>query len=251
MTASAPALPDAAIEWMAHRPAARRPRGLLLGRASSPVATLVARSGDPLVAADPSTAGVRALLRRAPHAVPTVARPERLPFVPTSFDTVWVHQAFHTLIPAVLPEIARVLVPGGHLAVSYLARDDSVPWVRRLAALLQAVDAHAMSSDYGMGAVDLVAESPFFTDLERRNFRLWVPVSRIDLLNMVARRFPALPQAELATLMVAVGQLYESSAREPQPLLLPYQVACWRARVDHDEFTSQLRLPDEGLSIPL
>lgn len=251
-SASSPAFPAAALDWLAPRPTGRRPRSLLLGRATAPVAALLAAGGDPLVAADASRAGLRPLLARAPRALPIVARPERLPFVPTSFDAVWIHQSFHTLLAnAVLPELARVLVPGGHLAISYTVRDDTVPWVRRLAALVQTVDPRAMTGDHGMESVDAVAASPFFETLETRSFRLWLPISRIALLTMVAARFPDHPAEELAPLMVGVGELYESSARVPEPLLLPYRVACWRARVDHDEFTSQLRLPDDGLTISL
>ena len=46
-------------------------------------------------------------------------------------------------------------------------------------------------------------------------------------------------------------QLYESSARNPEPLLQPYSVLCWRARVDHSELSGLLRLPAEGLQITL
>lgn len=252
-SASSPAFPAAAFDWLSPTTTAgRRPRSLLLGRAAAPVAALLARGDDPLVAVDPSRAGLRSLLARSPRALPVVARPERLPFVPTSFDTVWIHQSFHSLLAnAVLPELARVLVPGGHLAISYLARDDSVPWVRRLAALVQTVDPAAMTSGHGMDSVDAVADSPFFEPPEVRTFRLWVPIARIDLLNMVAARFSDLAPDQLSPLMVRVGDLYESSARVPEPLLLPYRVTCWRARVDHDEFTSQLRLPDDGLTISL
>lgn len=250
-SASSPAFPAAALDWLA--PTAPRPRHLVLGRAGTPIAALLAgRAEEPLVACDPSRAGLRTLVTRAPGALPIVARPERLPFVPTSFDAVWVHQSFHTLIPgAVLPEFARVLAPGGHLAISYLSRDDSVPWVRRLAGLMQEVDPTAMAGSYGTDTVAAVAESPFYPDVEHRTFRLWIPIARIGLLNMVAARFPDLEPERLSRLMVDVGDLYESSARVPEPLLLPYQVSCWRARVDHDEFTSQLRLPDDGLTIPV
>jgi hypothetical protein len=37
-----------------------------------------------------------------------------------------------------------------------------------------------------------------------------------------------------------VGELYDSSARSPEPLLLPFQASCWRAMVDH----SQLSMAD-------
>ncbi len=253
MTTSQPAFPAAALDWLLPAPHAQA-RSLLLGRATAPIAVALARRPDAagaFVAADPSRAGLRTLLAVAPAAIPTVAHPTRLPFVPTAFDAIFVHQSFHTVAPSVLPEFARVLRPGGHLAISYLTRDDSVPWVRRLAALMQEVDPTAMQGAYGTESVDAVAASPFFPTVEHRAFRLWVPIARVGLLDMVAKRFPDLEPGRLTALMVAVGELYESSARAPEPLLLPYQVACWRAQVDHDEFTSQLQLPDDGLAIRL
>ena len=36
-----------------------------------------------------------------------------------------------------------------------------------------------------------------------------------------------------------------------EPLLLPYQVRCWLAEVDHTELTAPLDLPDDGLQITL
>lgn len=243
------AFPEAAIDWLVDR---HHARVLTLGRgAGALLPSLVARGhAVTSVAEDPGD--VHTLVRRAQRILPLAARPDHLPLVPAAFDAVLVHQGLHELpLPQALGEAARVLRPDGHLAVSYTMRDDSVPWVRRLAALLHGVDPAAMTSDYGSSSVEVLAASPFFPDVEHRSFRLWVPVSRIDLMTMVAGRFPDLAEDRLSDLMRDVGTLYETSARAPQPLLLPYQVACWRARVDHDEFTSQLALPDEGLSIPL
>lgn len=248
---SSSAFPAAALDWLRARPTGRRPRSLLLGRSAAPVGAQLARLGEPLIAVDPDPAGVRALLRRAPQAIPFAARPERIPLVPTSIDTVWIHQSFHTLTPENLTELARILVPGGHLAISYITRDDSVPWVRRLAAIVRAVDPTAMTDAHGAGSLATLGDSPFFEDPEERGFRLWVPIARVGLLDMVAARFPDLPPERLAPLMTQVGELYESSARVPEPLLLPYRVLCYRVAVDHDEFTSQLRLPDDGLTISL
>lgn len=251
-TPSQPAFPRAAVDWLFGKTVSPAGRLLILRRGSAPLAAELAASGHRLVVSDTSRAGVRPLLHRAAHALPVVADPGRLPFVPTAFDAVAVHQSLHTLpLETALPEIARVLKPGGHLGISFTIRDDSVPWVRRLTALIRSVDPNAMTGDYGMHAVDAVTESPFFPEIERRNHRLWVPISRVDLLAMVASRFPDLDAERRGALMAEVGALYESSARAPQPLLLPYQVACWRAAVDHTEFTSQLRLPDDGLTIPL
>ena len=78
-------------------------------------------------------------------------------------------------------EIARVLRPGGHLAVVYQTRDDTVPWVRRLMGILQRVDPSAMQGAYGDASVAEVGESPYFRGLERRDFRTWVPTTREGL----------------------------------------------------------------------
>ena len=252
---SQPAFPQAALDWLAPLGADGRalpaPRILLLGRSVAPLATLLDRRGASLVACDSSRAGVRALLNRAPRALPTVATPERLPFTPLAFDAVHVHQSLHTLPAGALASIARILAPGGHLAVSYTVRDDSVPWVRRLTALLRDVDARAMAGAYGTESIDRLEASPYFADVTERSHRLWVPISRVDLLGMVARRFPDLEQERLSRLMSDVGELYENSARPPEPLLLPYRVACWRASVDHSEFTSQVTPPDDAVPIRL
>ncbi|WP_082034706.1 class I SAM-dependent methyltransferase [Nigerium massiliense] len=241
--------PSAAIDWLV--PGSRE-HVLALGRNCAPLLPHLAATGHHLTANDPDPAGVRAMLGRAPAALPTVSEAIRMPFVPGAFDTVLINQSLHTLdLPRALPEIARVLIDGGTLAVSYTVRDDSVPWVKRLAALMQSIDSEAMTGDYGGDSVAELARSPFFPDLERKNFRLWVPIARVGLLEMVARRFPDLAEDRRADLLADVGRLYEASARVPEPLLLPYQVACWRARVDHSEFSTPIRLPDRGLSISL
>lgn len=243
--------PDSALEWLA--PTQLQDAHILaFGRSTAPVVRRLAHWQARLVVADVDTQGVRSLSSAAPRAVTTVARPEALPFVPCAFDAVFVHQNLHTFgVEATLNEFARVLVPAGRLAVSWTVRDDSVPWVRRLIALMRDVDPAAMQGNYGTEVVTALDTSPYFTDVESRSARLWVPIARVDLLAMVAKRFPNLDPERRTRLMSDVGALYESSARPPAPLLLPYRVACWRATVDHTEFTSALDLPDSGLPIRL
>lgn len=250
-TLGAQAFPDAACEWLApdHTDS---PRFLVFGRTTSPLLKRLTQTSDDVAIADTTPAGVRSLVRQAPRAVPAVANPSALPFIPCTFDAVFCHQNLHTYpVEAALEEFARVLAPGGRIAVSWTVRDDSVPWVRRLSALMQAVDPEAMRGDYGTAAAGALESSPFFSNVEHRNVRLWVPIARVDLLDMVAQRFPNLDPNRRTTLMAKVGELYESSARPPAPLLLPYQVSCWRADVDHTEFTSSIDVPDLGLPISL
>jgi SAM-dependent methyltransferase len=134
-----------------------------------------------------------------------------------------------------LSEIARVLRPGGHLAVAYNTRDDTVPWVRRLTALLQQNDPDAMRGDYGIESLGDVTDSPYFSELVRRDFRNWVPITRKGLVSMVERRpsMTRLDPARRQALLDEVAALYDSIARPPEPLLLPYRASCWRAEVDH------------------
>lgn len=246
---SSSAFPAAALDWLIDAPTARV---LALGRTCAPLMPMLAARGDRLTANDPDPAGVRTLLERAPGALPTVSDADRMPFVPCAFDTVVANQSLHTLdLAKALPEIARVLRPGGHLAVAFAVRDDSVPWVKRLVALMQSIDPDAMTGDYGDHSVEELTASPFFPEIEKKSFRLWVPIARVGLLEMVARRFPDLDDERRTALLDEVGRLYESSARVPEPLLLPYRITCWRAYVDHSEFSAPLRVPDPGLPITL
>ena len=161
---------------------------------------------------------------------------ESLPYLSCHFDVVTSSQNLHKFAPGLaLSEIARVLRPGGHLAVAYNTRDDTVPWVRRLTALLQQDDPEAMRGDYGIESLSDVTDSPYFGELVRRDFRNWVPITRKGLVSMVERR-PSTARLDVArreALLAEVAGLYDSIARPPEPLLLPYRASCWRAEVDH------------------
>jgi predicted O-methyltransferase YrrM len=67
------------------------------------------------------------------------------------------------------------------------------------------------------------------------DFRNWVPITRKGLVSMVERRpsMTKLDPARRQALLDEVAGLYDSIARPPEPLLLPYRASCWRAEVDH------------------
>ena len=69
------------------------------------------------------------------------ATAERLPVRSASVDAVAVGQAFHWFdAPVALAEIARVLRPGGTLALLWNDRDNRVPWVDAVTAAIHAHD---------------------------------------------------------------------------------------------------------------
>ena len=95
------------------------------------------RAGRAVVAVEP-LGEMLAQLRLSLPAVPCLqAAAEALPFADGSFAGVTVAQAFHWFdAPSALAEIARVLEPGGVLAMVWNVRDESVPWVRELTDLV-------------------------------------------------------------------------------------------------------------------
>lgn len=241
------AFPSAAVEWLT----AAAGSVLAVGAPSFGPATRF----NPqlhrltLVARDPAHL---ARVRRDSATVAVAAAPDALPFIPCLFDRVIVVDTLHGLPPRLaLAEFARVLRPGGGLVVVHTDRDDSVPWVRRLAGIVRRVDPQAMSGTARSATVSALHDNPYFPMLQRREFRRWVPMARPGLLAMV-RRLEGFATAdpELAESVLAqAGALYDQVARVPDPLLLPYTITCWQGMVDHTELTAPLETDDAGLRI--
>jgi SAM-dependent methyltransferase len=228
------------------------PRRVLdLGSGTGSFAAMLRDAGHEVFCLDRDVNQVARLPDRLGTRLHVAGQVESLPFLSCNFDVVTASATLHRFAPGLaLTEIARVLMPGGHLAVVYNTRDDTVPWVKRLSMLLQEVDPQAMRGDFGIESLNAVAESPYFAGLEQRNFRNWVPITRPRLLAMVEQR-PAVRQLDpqrRAQLLADVGTLYDNSARPPDPLLLPFQTSCWRAEVDHtkiaidDDMTDALQI---------
>ncbi len=239
-----------ALDWLV---GASQGPTLILGLSSAAFASGL-RGRHRLTLVDRDRDAVSELLRRAPSGLPMVAAAEALPLAPCSFDRVLLAQNFHTFAPGLaLSEFARVLRPGGRLGISYTVRDDSVPWVKRLVAVVRRYDPDAMAGAYGTESLEALTDSAYFPQIDTRSFRRWVPIDRPGLVDMVARTAVAkqLDDQTRATLLDEVGAVYDNSARKPEPLLLPYRVSCWSAEVDHTELTAPLDLPDSGLRIPL
>ncbi|SHJ22493.1 Methyltransferase domain-containing protein [Tessaracoccus bendigoensis DSM 12906] len=242
-------IPSDAIEWLS---AWRGVRALVLAEDAAWPRRLD-RAGHHIfvMSDDPDLA---AQLNPLPRINAFVARPEAIPTDPFQFEVVFVHQRLHRFdLSQALPQIARVLRPGGCLSASYLIRDDSVPWVRRLAALLRRFDPMAMKGNYGNDSLAALKESRYFPETEERAFRVWQSVSHEDLLNLVRRQPLAanLDETQLSALLRQVSELFDSAVRPGESLRLPFQLICCRAWVNHEGLTATVALPESALSIPL
>jgi len=242
-------LPDEALTWLS---VWQDVRGLVLA-SDTHLTRRLASAGHTVYALsdDADLVGRLAPLERV---TPILARPEAIPTDPLQFEVVFAHQCLHRYdLDHALPQLARVLRAGGCVSASYLVRDDSVPWVRRLAALLRRYDPMAMKGDYGHQSLDALSRSKYFPEVERRAFRIWQAISRDGLVAMVRNQPLAanLDEDQLDALLGQVVDLFDGAVRPGEQLRLPYQLLCWRAWVSHEELTAPVVMPDDGLAIPL
>lgn len=242
-------LPDEAVTWLS---VWQGVQGLVLG-GDAHLTRRLAQLGHTVcvLTDDPGQAARVGSLDRVTS---MVARAEAIPTDPFSFEVVYCHQGLHRLdLAQALPQISRVLRPGGCLSASYLIRDDSVPWVRRLTALLRRYDPMAMRGDYGHDSLARLRDSKYFPEIEERAFRIWQRISREDLIGLVRAQplTAGLDEEQLSGLLAQVGSLYDAAVRPGEALRLPFQLLCQRAWIDHEELTGPVALPDDALAIPL
>jgi SAM-dependent methyltransferase len=132
----------ATMTWLLGSPAPGRPLDVVdLGAGTGKGTRTLAALGHTVIAVEPS-AGMRATLQRSLADVPngSAARvdvcagdAERLPLPDRSVDAVVALQAWHWFDQtAAERECARVLRPGGWLAMAWHHRNESLPWAREL-----------------------------------------------------------------------------------------------------------------------
>ena len=136
---SRPAYPDDALTWLLQdAPAAGGTTEVLeLGAGTGILTEQLLARGCSVTATDPSEGMLGRLARRAPDAALLVGTAEQVPAASRSADLVVAAQAFSWFdVDRTLQEVMRVLRPGGRLAVLWSARDERIPWVRRLGQIL-------------------------------------------------------------------------------------------------------------------
>jgi SAM-dependent methyltransferase len=128
---------QAAVRWALEPVSSRQPvRVLDLGAGTGKLTGTLASLGTEVTAVEPDPA-MLAELRRVLPAVPALpGSAEQIPRPDGSADAVLVGQAMHWFdLDRAVPEIARVLAPGGVLAALWNLDDDRVDWVARLARI--------------------------------------------------------------------------------------------------------------------
>jgi SAM-dependent methyltransferase len=217
-----PGYPADAVRWLA----GTEPCDVVdLGAGTGKLTRALVELGHRVTAVEP-LAEMRAQLEAAVpgvHAVPGAA--ESMPLADASADVVTSAQAFHWFDhDDALPEIARVLRPGGRLALVWNSRDDDDPWMARLSAIIG--NESIQESD----VVPVLDGSGLFRWVEAKRFAFEQVLDRDGLLDLVLSRsyLAKLPGPEREPVLEAVGALYDETA-EPGGVRLAYVTECFRA----------------------
>jgi SAM-dependent methyltransferase len=219
-----PPYPEEAIDWLIPPGAGR---AVDLGAGTGKLSRQLVRRGLEVIAVEPS-AGMREQFHRAvPEAVVTAGSGELIPLAGQSVDVVLAAQAWHWVDPALaVPEVARVLVPGGRLGVLWNLRDERTGWVAELSALMHVRE----SPDLGMHEPEF---GPPFGPVERLDLEWVFELDRSALTDYVASRsyVITLPEAERAGLLEDVRRLADThpALAGAERVSMPQITRCTRA----------------------
>lgn len=225
-----PGYPAAAAAWLVGREAAVV---LELGAGTGKLTAELVSQGHDVHATDPDDRMLEILRARVPLARASVAAAESLPTGDRSVDVVVAAQSFHWFDhDAALSEIARVLKPGGALALVWNHRDVRIPWVRRLGELIG-------TQEQLVDPTDVLLASALFEPPESTTFMMWQEINRDSLVDLVSSRsnVAVLDDAGREAKLAEVAAFYDDFGRGYDGMQLPYVTHCFRARVVDQLFT--------------
>ncbi|MGH3496082.1 MAG: class I SAM-dependent methyltransferase [Nocardioidaceae bacterium] len=224
-----PTYPADAARWLVgDRPA----KVLELGAGTGKLTASLVAQGHQVVATEPS-GPMLAQLTGSLNVRAVRSGAEQLPFRAGTFDVVTVAQAFHWFDhERAVPEIARVLRHGGHLALVWNFRDEAIPWIRKLGQIIGS-EPHGEDLNLSSGAL---ATASLFEPVQTKHFGFWQQLDRQALLGMVESRsyIAALTPAERAEILSRVGDLYDGYERGHDGMRMRYVTECYRAQVRKD-----------------
>jgi SAM-dependent methyltransferase len=196
-----------------------------LGAGTGKLTRSLAALGHHVVAVEPLGEMLDLLRVAVPGATAVVGSAESMPLPDGAADVVACAQAFHWFDhgPA-LEEIARVLRPGGRIALVWNIRDERVPWISELS------DAMVGRTGVDRGAVEPIERSGLYGPVEHATFEHTQIVDREALRALVLSRSygAVLSEDARAPILGRVDRLFDEHAHDGL-LTLPYVVECFRA----------------------
>jgi SAM-dependent methyltransferase len=225
-----PGYPPEAVEWLTGPP----PRDVVdLGAGTGKLTRSLVELGHRVTAVEPLPEMLDHLRAAVPGAAAVLGTAEVIPLDEDSSDVVIAAQAFHWFDHGrALPEIARVLRRGGHVALVWNTRDDRAPWVEKLSGIIGEEDSRSSGGRF-VERIFSVLEGGRFEPVERASFEHVQHLSRETLHDLIlSRSYCAVRTAdERAPVLAAVDALFDEHA-EGDEIVLPYVTVCFRARAD-------------------
>lgn len=191
-----------------------------VGAGTGKFTELLLATGARVIAVEP----VEAMRTRITGADVRDGTAEALPLGDGEADAAVAAQAFHWFRPAeALAELARVLRPGGGLALVWSSRDARVDWVRRLNEIIRWNAGQIPTYDAGDERwVDVVAASGAFTPVRTAEFPMDHEVDVPTLLDRVAST-SYIADMDDAARAVVLDEVRELVAGFPERFVLPHR----------------------------
>jgi ubiquinone/menaquinone biosynthesis C-methylase UbiE len=181
-----PEYPVEAIAWLTERLELRAGRTVLdLGAGTGKLTRALVATGAHVIAVEPGDAMLAELRRVLPQVEAMRGAAEAIPLEDDSVDAITVGQAFHWFRhDDALPELHRVLRPGGAVVLIWNSRDQDRPVQRAVTDLIKPF-VPAGRPPVGQSAQALEA-SKLFGPVETRDFRFSQQLDTDALVDRIA-----------------------------------------------------------------
>ena len=220
-----PSYPREAMQWaLGSAPL----RVVDLGAGTGLMSGVLLECGHTVLAVEPDD-GMRDQLtsRHLDRVTAVTGSAEAIPVADGSVDAIVAATSFHWFdLPAALPEMTRVLRPGGTLVIVWNVRNDDVDWVDSMSRIVGREDARSGNRDTGVPEI-----VPWFRDVERSDFNYEEPHDADSLVRLVdTYSYVALsPRRDAVLSEIRQLALSHPALVGRETFTLPYQTTVYRA----------------------
>jgi len=219
-----PSYPVEALSWaLGEKPL----RVLELGAGTGKLTETLVGLGHEVFATEPDERMLDVLSAKLPDVRATVGSAEQIPVGDQQYDVVIAGQAFHWFDQeAALSEISRVLVKGGRMVLVWNERDERIPWVRKLGAL---IDQKSRNVD----PTSVIDQSAKFSAVEENSFRFWQVVNRDTVQDLALSRsnLIGLSAEDREAKRAEILDFYDDYGRGMDGMQVPYTCRVFRSVV--------------------
>ena len=195
-----------------------------VGAGTGKFSELLVPTGARVVAVEP-VAAMRAKIAPPVEALDGTA--ESIPLADGSADAVVVAQAFHWFRhDEALAEVARVLRPGGGLALVWNRRDESVPWVDAMSRVIE-WRAHQVSEYDRTDWSSIIGRSGAFGAVRHASVSWEHVVDRATLAERVRSVSYIAAMDDVARREAIVDEVLALTDGFDEPFPLPYNTLVW------------------------